>query len=409
MEQILPILTTLFNQFNSDNISYFIIRDYDKIASINNCADLDISIYSECRNIALGILENQGWTTPHKNYNHFSHQHFYKWDGVKMYKIDIIWDLYFDDGKYKLKECEKYYSSYQLYQNIRIPKIETGILLLLLHIILDKKTLSVKNKNFLNYLLNKFTSRNDIIIDAERLIISDGKDERVKINFVEQSIKNGIIEKRLALPRLIRKIYIKIVSHLTNRKYKIALIGVDGSGKSSALKKLESYYGINAHTQYFGFRDFQTRWAMKYCSDNCNIKNKYLINILRVISVYIEMWYRYFMAIRTKKRLLFFDRYAWEAADNATVPVLKFINGLLFYKLFPSVDVIVYLHCPVEVSLLRKNDIEDIDSFIVMKKRFDKRYMNLSKCVLIDTSNSSEEEVLKLIVQNVSKITDIYI
>lgn len=407
MERLSYIIYDLFVAFNTESISYLIIRDYDSVTAISQASDIDLSISESDKNKAQTILKKNGWFTPRKNFNHYSHQQFYRWSDNRLYKIDVLWGVYFDDGKYRLNKELDIYSSYDLLDILKIPKPGIGLLLLYLHVLLDKKTLSYKNKNSLYHLLNRCEGEEFLYLkEIKKLVDDETLDYREYEAGVENALNNGTITRSFLPLRFVRRASIKFLAHLQKRQYTVALIGVDGSGKSSALQNLTEYYQGSAFTQYFGFRDYKTNLAKKLCDGNKRFKNKYISNLFRCVALYNEMLYRYNVAKKSGKRILLFDRYVWEAADNSVLSAERVLNTLLFKKLFPNVDTVIYLYCPVDISLSRKNDIEDVDCFVRMKERFDKLYMRKEGSLAIDTSITPREEVLGLIVLHICKLTD---
>lgn len=407
METLIPMLNDLFGDLNTHAIDYVVVRDYETVNSLNRCSDLDISVSESHRTTTLDILKKRNWYTPQKNLNHYSHQQFYNWAGERMYKLDIIWGFYFADGRYSLSSCNSVYAAAILFNGIKIPCPEDGILLLLLHILLDKKSLSKKNKDFMMYLLSNKQEDNETTLYARSLCSKDDIALIEPIYFIKCLLKKRILLKNYSLVRLLRLINRTFLSHFSKTRYRIALLGVDGCGKSTALASLRNYYVDKSFTQYFGFRDYKTSFAKRmHSSSKGHILNRYVYNILDVLSVYFEMWTRYLEAKRSGKMVLLFDRFVWEAADNSSKVLEKALKTLLFKWLFPGVDILIYLHCPVETSLSRKNDITDVDHFMIMKKRFDKLYMRYPNSLSIDTSIEKEPEVLEKCARFICERTD---
>lgn len=399
------ILHDLFERFNLEDIKYLVIRDYFSVETINNSDDLDISISSMSRNRAIELLKEMGWGTPQINPNTFSHQQFYKWDGNRMYKVDVLWDVFFADGKYKLSNVEEIYDKYKWQENIKIPTPNIGLKLLLLHVILDKRIFSEKNKkSFI-----KLSSENELYdgcigsISSEILSTCDfdlKNLEKYKTNLeAEKLIErcNNIFWK------IQRWIIIKKWSRKTNC-ITLALIGVDGTGKSKALENLSEYYKDTAQSTYMGFRSYQTGFAKRMTARP--VKIPVLSTFLLCFSLYIEMMYRLIKAKTSRKHLILFDRYPWEAYINAGYKQSKFWLYIFMLCLFPKPTGTVYLYCPANVSLKRKTDIENAEEFVKMKERFDKLFLDNRFCKSLDTSILDIDDVKSEIIQYICMLTN---
>ena len=151
-DSFIPILDYLFKELNKSHIEYCLLRDYDSPDKINNANDLDISIASCDKIKAIAILDTLGWISIKLAVNDFAHSQYYKWDDTRFYKLDIIWDIFFADGSYRLAPQIIPYDERRSIYNAKLPKSEASIILLLAHMVFDKKTISLKNKDFLRFL-----------------------------------------------------------------------------------------------------------------------------------------------------------------------------------------------------------------------------------------------------------------
>ena len=178
-----------------------------------------------------------------------------------------------------------------------------------------------------------------------------------------------------------------------NRK-SIAILGVDGSGKSTAVNNLKKVLGNQCVITYMGYKDF----------DDPKIetsKNKRFITPIIVYRIYRCFWKRYLRSVRTHK-IAIFDRYVHEVFLNSGSR-LKLLNTILYKYLFPMPSKIVYLHCSVSESLKRKNDIPDPVVFAEMKERFDHYFMSRNSVLCLDTGELSTDEITYKIVQFINQ------
>lgn len=192
-------------------------------------------------------------------------------------------------------------------------------------------------------------------------------------------------------------------------RFSVAVVGVDGTGKSTLVESLGRYYGDRAYVQYMGFRSHTTLPARLFeLAHGLHplFRRLHLYTILYMLSSWHEMRHRLRCAFRQKDKLILLDRYAWEANDNAVSPFALRLSDFLFHRHFPSPGGLIYLHCPVEQSLQRKDDILDIEWFVKMKEKTDRNYMDRPDTLTIDTSANTPEQVMSMAVEYIDKLTN---
>lgn len=193
------------------------------------------------------------------------------------------------------------------------------------------------------------------------------------------------------------------------KQVSVAIIGMDGTGKSSVIEKLKMYYGDRCFCQYMGFKNFTTNLG-KIFGEKCNKKMldklPHLGLIIYYIAMYIEMIKRIKIAKKTKREIIIYDRYAWETFINSTSLFNQLFSWIFFKKLFPDPTAIVYLHCKPETSFARKKDILNQEEFILMKRKNDDYFKNDSSILTIDTDLNDEQNTKKIIINFLEKSVD---
>jgi thymidylate kinase len=402
MEIINCIIEKFFDRLNKEGIEYCLLRNYQSIENINEADDLDVSISNRCQDRAKCILYEMGWMTPDINLNLFGHEQFFKWDGTKLYKLDIIWGFFFSNGEYELRNSDFAYKNCGYISNIKIPEENFGIRLLVLHIVLDKGFVSSENKRQLEYLMRKANYSQDYEIGK---IILESKGNTIdSVKLKEKIINQNILDKKHCHLFKICFNLKRVKCKCEKKSYKIAIIGIDGTGKSTSINQIKKYYGNKVETQYFGFRDYKTRFAKKQTQE-CKRKIQIISPIMTLLSLYMEMLYRYISVIKKRAPLNVFDRYVWEAGDNTPNMAAKILYKLFFKVLFPRVDGVIYLYCPLDTSLNRKDDIDNIEKFTEMKQRYDYNYLQKKKVLAIDTSTKCTSDVLGEVISYVFKLS----
>lgn len=392
MEYFNDIIIEFFKEFNIKGVRYCVLRNYRSVQEINEAEDLDVSVAEDDKEKAQGVLSQLGWMTPSINLNKYGHQQYYKWDGVRLYKLDIIWGFYFADGKYTISNPDNIYLNCVSFFEAKIPRAKDGINLLFYHVLLDKGFLSANNKEQLQWLLSK----DEVCINSmgrelfETELTPDKKSSILALLLEQQQIvKKKKIKHRISF------FFKRALLFSRNKTFKVAFIGVDGAGKSTVVNSLLDYYKDDASIQYFGFRNYVTDIAKKRFDCKGNKKNiPFISSFVSIIIQYYDMVVRYKQVMRTTSKLKIFDRYVWEAYENADTIMTRLLYQILYKLLFPGVDGVVYLYCPEEISLQRKDDIDNKQQFIAKKRHIDSIYLKKNNVKKIDTYATSKENVM---------------
>lgn len=418
-------LVSLFNELNSQNIHYCLIRDFENTEQVNTSKDIDIVIKKSEKNNAKKILASLGWVTPRINKNLYAHEQFYKWNGTRLVELDVLWDIYYSDGKYKLTNQDDVFVSQGQLEQAKIPRNEVALRLLVLHLVFDKDNVSEKNLNQLKRLIDIQENRSGIFYEiAHSIIERGGYDSEMAYSFNKRLLSEDVVTTHFSFHiKPIRKCKIFLSGIALRIKWsrcfklrqdplKIAIMGVDGSGKSSAIRMLQGHFK-NSFVQYMGFRN--DSWESELAKKIRNNKQPegsesflsrfFHVRLLKFYYVMVyEGYYRYMKAVRSGANVVLFDRYYWEIYDNTNNTLSRIVYYIFLKMLYPKPELQVYLHCPIEESLRRKDDIDDVDDFIRTKNKWDKIYLNRKDVLAIDTSEHSINEVCGRIIEQLVKV-----
>ena len=188
--------------------------------------------------------------------------------------------------------------------------------------------------------------------------------------------KFKFILKYMGTLKLLSLIKDKILFHLKSliTKKTIAIVGVDGAGKTTIIEVLKKY---NTKSVYMGFKEFKFDNFYKRISGK-NIFFTFLVHFM----VFFENWYKYLKSIlfRFQGYDVIFDRYPkieYLISENKKLHILHSI----FYKFFfPSATKEIFIKGnPLEIYKrkqemnideikIEQKKLEDIVEYIVLNK-----------------------------------------
>lgn len=192
----------------------------------------------------------------------------------------------------------------------------------------------------------------------------------------------------------------------------VCITGVDGTGKSTTVKRLSDYFGNEkSEIQYMGSKNWETRLAEKYLSKPGKMYSLTEKIYGKWILIF-EMYKRVYKHAGSDK-LIIFDRYVdeqalWYRTEKATFKgkLVQLLYTVIFTKCFYRPTITFYLMCDVSVSVKRKDDIaglSGIDDLRRIKNVFDDYYIPLKDVIKIDTSSTGIEDTVDIILKHMEE------
>jgi len=244
----------------------------------------------------------------------------------------------------------------------------------------------------------KYLSNNDIPIN----FLSN------KLQLTIKKVKNPITVKQKLIKKNVKKFVLhKIFGNFQpKRKIKVVFVGVDGSGKSSTIMELKKKIRcLKIAIEYMGWKNFKISLIAIYENITKSKKNPYLNNncklkkfgFFSLAIFYIELYIRYFIQLISNNNVIIFDRFFYDRLIRAKSNFLY----RLFYCLTPRVDLVFYLTAPSEILYQRKLEIS-ILNIKQMQNAFERKKNDLNY-IIINTDKYSQEEVVKIVTENIFK------
>jgi len=237
----------------------------------------------------------------------------------------------------------------------------------------------------------------------------------IPINFLSNKLQlaikeNGnptIIKKRLIKKKIKRFVLYKLFGNFQpRRKIRVVFIGVDGSGKSSTIAMLKKKIKcLKVATKYMGWKNFKIFPIAIYENIIRPKKNLYLNNdrkakkfgFFSLAIFYLELSIRYFVWMISAKDVIIFDRFFYDRLVRAKSSLLY----KLFYYLTPKADLIFYLTASPKVLYQRKPEIS-VTNIKQIQNAFEKKKNDINY-IAIDTDKYSQEDVAKIVTENIFK------
>lgn len=403
MIELVNDLKDILELFKASNIRYMILRDYNTFADLFHSKDIDIFIDRNSIKKASKILKNKKYSKPKFNSNKFPHIQFSKLYSSGIVKFDIVYDFYYGQNEYYFN-IQKFFDVKFNVRNsdYNVPSEDIALITMLMHIILDKKKLTIKNKNILanmykDYLVQQknFAYSNVILKICDDFCNMNIEEVNSNMNYY----RHMMIESKMLKKLKFKKIYLNLKQAINEflfkverrlRRKSIAIIGVDGAGKSTTIEQLNESFNGHSKVVYMGLKNFKIKRLNDLVPKN---KIEY---VEYYFLLYLEMIYRNLKNLLCNKYIIY-DRYVDDIFINS-YGLKKIAHTIFYHILYIQPSIKIYLYCDLQTSLERKDDISDTQKFEIMKSKYDTYYLTKQKYLAISTSDKSIDDVVDCII-----------
>jgi len=200
---------------------------------------------------------------------------------------------------------------------------------------------------------------------------------------------------------------------LNLNKIHIALVGLDGSGKTAVSENLAGKIKHGIFVQYMGWTRFknpivQFYRRIKYRSGKSAADNNQhsvsnqisKVSILQAMVYYFELYTRYLLVFMRKNCcIIVYDRYFYDWLIRINNKFLKSV----FKCITPTPDLIIFLTAPADILYSRKKEVSLHNLKILSSLYYD--FLNgFDRVVTINTSRNDEENTVRRILAEIGKI-----
>lgn len=371
-----------FNALNESAARYVVLRGFEPIAELAWSADIDVFI-PETELARVGALLNSvGWRRRRSQTGRLPHQFFDNWESdiALVRSLDVVTSLrYGKDSRYVLRNAESVLSTSVMEQGVRVPSPWMAAFCFALHVILDKGVVSSANARRGVTMLQKCHTHSegkDVLTEN----FGAGALELVE-DFFEVLGKNGSGEllhlpaRAVALPCLAHDIVGPRLHAIRTRwrqllrpVARVAVLGIDGSGKSTVVDKMSKGGGtVSVHSAYLGHNHYRTlpaRWLSRRLGEMRERGNTSGVTY-RVLANIDALWQPFeqlarMMIAEHRAELVFYDRFPLGQDDGH--PSTLWGKVLLAYKRFmrsllPGPDLVILLDGDDRVIWERKQEM----------------------------------------------------
>jgi thymidylate kinase len=388
-----PLLETVFTTFNAEGITWCVLRSVEELAVPGGDVDLLVErVHMEhaCELLnRLGFVELRSWGRGTHRFFLTYHAPTDRW-----IKLDIVTELSFGPRFDLHTSAERgALSRRRRVGSTATLSAEDAFWVLLLHSMLDRPHFARKHGAQLRALATNATSTGELAAivslhcpngwSAERLLT----ETRAASWDLLDNVRSRLIatwESDEGTPRWahfrqrIAPVVERFAQLRSRRGVTVALLGPDGSGKSTLSTGIQEQFYFPTRSVYMGL------WQRSSRSIN--------IPILPIATRPLLIWSRYLRAQRHTLlgRLVVFDRYTYDALISPQPPfvTLKRIYFWCLAHACPGPDLVVVLDVPGEVAHARKGEF---DPTRLGEVRNEYRLLadRLPNAVIVDAAQSS--------------------
>jgi thymidylate kinase len=427
------ILEKVFASINGAGIRYVILRNYDLLPDEIIGGDIDLLVSPHDTKALKSILEEMGFLVIPDIFPH-AFALFYNVKTGSLVKLDIIDRLVFGKrisisfpGEYEELVLKRRIFSKSIY----IPSPEDEMLLLFLHCLGDKGFIQPSYREKLQKLIS-FPLNTGYFECFLSSVFGQEVSQKVAGQIMEKRYIDVIKLRHRLIIYLIGKfnirnffVLLKILKQKFKRKIlgrkglRIALVGPDGSGKTTIAQKIKDRQIFNVKTVYMGQNNFMLPTRQLFLGilkrrgksgifENRELlsseregifsvkgKSRNVIDLFRFFHDLMDLCLRYFFynyLYCRKGFMVINDRYVYDMlVGEEKIQKIPLVRWMIL-SLFPSPDFLFCLDVPVEKMYARKNE-HSLEILQKMKINYINLCASLKNSQVIRNDTDADETV----------------
>jgi thymidylate kinase len=376
-----PAVRAAFARLQAREIPHVLLRGYTPVSELAESLDIDVFIPAHALERATPALEEAGWRRRKVQTGRFPHVFFDNWESASgvVRSIDVVTSLCFGRDLYRLRDDERIIESSVADHGVCVPAPWIAAFCFALHVLLDKRGLSVANRQrgrSLRERCERDPSSAAMLsehfgADAESLT----RDFLDSLDGDDTHDMRALIVRAERLPTL-RGQPVRAFWHRAGVRWRqlrrpvgrVAIFGVDGSGKSTLVQMATERSGtMRIHNGYLGNNAYRTppaKWLTKTIGRELAAPTRSELR-LRIL-VNLETFWRPFelfarmMIAEHRAELVLYDRFPIGQDDgNPTTRWgrLVFRYTRLSRALLPVPDLVILLDGDDRIIWSRKQEM----------------------------------------------------
>lgn len=265
-----------FAGLSAAGVPYVVLRGFDPIEELSTSIDIDVFVPANTFDQAASILQQTGWTRRAAQTGRHPHCFFDSWDAATgvVRSIDVVTELCYGEELRLVARGDDMVSRGLTEDGVRRPAPWDALVTLVLHVLLDKRGLSEANHerlarateranaDLLGRPATAATFGAEVMALLDDFIAARSRPGESLSSFTARATRLQSVKARPMLARYTR--WRARWRQFTRPVGRVAVLGVDGSGKSTIIETLSSAPStLRIWNGYLGNNAFRTppaRW-----------------------------------------------------------------------------------------------------------------------------------------------------
>ncbi len=269
-----PRLRRAFDNLGDAAVPYVVLRGYDPLDELASSVDVDVFVPQRAMIAAEAALSAAGWARRASQTGRHPHCFFDAWDGAAgvVRSIDVVSELCYGDSLRVVRGSDAVAARGVVLEGVRRPAAWDALVMLTLHILLDKQGMSAQNHHRLARAAARAAAEPSgrplaaETFGGDALALVDEVAQRQPepgSSLAELSARAARLHRLRARPVLARMTRLRARwRQFWRPTARVAILGIDGTGKSTLIESLtRAPSTLRIWHGYLGHNAFRTPLA----------------------------------------------------------------------------------------------------------------------------------------------------